>query len=115
MRLKIILSIIILLSGVTLFATSNYITKQVAIGRGEIAQWQAQVNKTNEIIDKSTQIQGLGNVITSPAQTKLNEGTKKSNYYANLATRLRIGGIAIIIVAVLFLFLIFVKYKKIGR
>lgn len=115
MRLKLIVSFIILFGGIALFATSNYITKQVAIGRGEIAQYQAQVKTTNQIIDKSSQIQGLGNVITSPAQEKLNAGTRKANYYANLATRLKIGGIALILVAILFLFLIFVKYKKINR
>jgi len=113
MRLKIIISIIILLSGLSLFGMANYITKQVAIGRGEVAEWQVQVNRANRIIDKSTEIQGLGNAITTPAQEKLNAGTKKANYYANLATRLKIGGIALILIAVLFLFLIFVKYKKI--
>lgn len=113
MRPKIIISFIILLCGVTLFAASTYITKQVAIGRGEIAQWQAQVNQSDQIIDKSTKLQGLGNVITSPVQENLNTGTRKANYYANLATRIKIGGIALIVVAILFLFLILIKYKKI--
>ena len=112
MRLKIILSVLIFVCGLSLFGLSGYITKQVAIGRGEIAQWQAQVNTTNRIINDQSSVKHFGNLLTAPVQEKLDAGTVKANYYTSLSNRLKIGGIVLILLSTFFVFLIVKNRKK---
>lgn len=143
MRIKIILGIIAIICGIGCFAVSGYITKQVAIGRGEIRSGQEKiksgqnqvdtaqsgVNTTNKVIDNTTQLKGLGGLLTSPVQEKINDGKgqinagkakikagiAKAEYYENIAMSLKIAGIVLIIIGLLLFFFAFELGKKLFR
>ena len=114
MKFKIILAIISLACGIGLYAFSDYITEQVAIGRGEIYRGQKTVDTINKTIDTTTQTQGLfSKPLTSGVQQKIDAGRRKADYYENLAKNLRMGGIALMILSgLLFLWGIFSRKKS---
>lgn len=138
-----ILGIIAIVCGIVLFVFSGYITNQVAIGRGEIRSGQAKVkagqekvntaqenvNTANKVIDNTTQVKGLGGLITSPAQEKINsgqaqinagqtkikKGIQEANYYEKLATQLKFGGIVLMVIGAVLLLFAFKIFNFFGR
>lgn len=153
MRIKLILAILAIICGIGLFATAVYIDKQVSIGRSEIRSGQAKIDAgqakvnsgqkqvkgaqsgvetTKTIVDNTTQVKGLGGLLTSPVQEQINSGqqqinagqkkinagrekikagTQQANAYERLAGYLKFGGIALMIVGILLLFLLFKKQR----
>lgn len=104
LNLKLIIGIVVVLCGIFLLTFSNYITVQVAIGRGDISRAQAQVNGINGLIDNSSRVHGLSNLFTGSAQNQINAGIQKANYYEKLSWELKIVGFVLLIIGALFLF-----------
>jgi len=143
MRIKIILGILAVISGVVLFAFSEHIAREVATGRGEIRSGQEKViagqrkvddaqtnvDTANELIDDSTRVKGLGGLLTSPAQEKIDsgqekidagrkkirKGTQEANYYEKLSGKFKIGAVVLILIGALLLLLSAKKGKGFKR
>ena len=109
---KRILGILILVAGVVMILYSNYIFEQIGEGKGKIARAEQQMQTGKELfsfapaqVTESPIVQGVGEHVSSSIQQKINEGKATIAYYEKVATGLKWGGWAAIIVgAILFLF-----------
>lgn len=153
MRIKMILGILAIIGGIVMFAFALYIDKQVALGRSEIQSGQAKidagqakvnsgqkqvnsaqagVDTTKTIVDNTTQVKGLGGLLTSPVQEQINSGqkqinagqkkinagrekikagTQQANDYEQLAGILKFAGVVCVITG-LFLLFFLIKTRK---
>lgn len=100
---KRIFGILLVLAGVALVLTSNYISNQVEAGKEQINSAQDKVDKGNSLFSMSPYTKDVGEQITGSAQKKIDEGKLQVIQYETLAGKLKIGGIALIIVGLLFI------------
>ena len=107
---KRIFGILLVLAGVALILTSNYITNQVEAGKEQISSAQDKVNKGNSLFSMSPYTKDVGQEITGSAQKKIDEGKMQVLQYETLAGKLKIGGYVLIIAGGLLI--IFGRRKK---
>lgn len=112
MRLKRILGIILLIVGIAMFFLSNYITEQVTAGKHKIASSQKQVDQGKGLFSLSPYTKDIGKEIAGSGQKKIDEGKQKVAEYEQTAHWLRIGGIVLAILGILFLIFSFVGRSK---
>ncbi len=111
MSWKRIIGILLVLAGITLILTSNYISNQVEAGKEQISSAQEKVDKGSSLFSLSPYTKDVGQEITGSAQKKIDEGKLQVIQYETLAGKLKIGGIALIVVGGLFM--IFGRKKKV--
>lgn len=99
------LAIAVMILGALLLLLSNYIAKQVAAGRVEIAHGQQKVNQVNSLFSVSKYTQPVGKELTKSGQRKINAGAAEADQYERIARQLQIGGVIVIAIgAALFFF-----------
>lgn len=111
MSWKRIVGIILVLAGIALLLTSNYIVEQVEQGKEQISSAQKKVNQGDSLFSLSPYTKDVGKEITGSAQKKIDAGKQDVLHYETLAGQLKIGGIALIVVGVLLV--IFGRKKRI--
>jgi hypothetical protein len=111
MKVQRILGILLVVAGIVLLGVSNYIKKQVAEGRIEIAAGQKKVDSARSVFSLSPATEPVGKMITSGGQKRIDEGTATANYYERMAGNLQIGGI-IAMVAGALLFILSYRRKR---
>jgi amino acid transporter len=97
MRKGMIIAAVLALIGVGMFGFSKYISSQVSEGRHKIARGQEKVDQLNQFLEKTTKTKAVGDLLTSPAQKKIEEGAQEADYYENLAYYLKIGSILFLV------------------
>lgn len=102
---KRIFGIILVLAGIALIFTANYISNQVEAGKEQISSAQKKVDQGNSLFSMSPYTKDVGQQITGSAQNKIDAGKLQVIQYETLAGKLKIGGIALIVVGVLFIIL----------
>ncbi|HSX10905.1 MAG TPA: hypothetical protein VLF94_04230 [Chlamydiales bacterium] len=105
MKKKKILGIALIVVGAIMLLFSHYIAEQVAEGRMRISSAQSTLNTTNRVFDQTQYTKPVGGLFTGGAQQRINAGTAEADQYADLAQKLQIAGIVLIIVGVGVLFL----------
>ncbi len=104
MKTKRILGIIIAIGGVVLILFSRYITSQVEEGQGRVSSAQRSVDQGNTLFSVTPESKAIGKSITGSAQSKINAGQEEISAYEQLARWLMIGGIGVIILGVVVIF-----------
>jgi hypothetical protein len=97
-NVKQVLGGIIFVGGLGLLYLAHYINVQVAAGNLEILSGQQKVNQVNGLFNMSPYTKDVGKGMTSGAQQQINEGKNTVEYYAMVANRCQIGGIAALVV-----------------
>ncbi len=110
MSWKRIIGILLALAGIALVLTSNYISDQVEAGKEQINSAQEKVDKGSSLFSLSPYTKDVGKEITDSAQKKIDAGKLEVIQYETLAGKLKIGGIALIVVGGLLV--IFGRRKK---
>ncbi|MBS0615875.1 MAG: hypothetical protein JSR58_04920 [Verrucomicrobia bacterium] len=110
MSWKRILGIILVLGGVALLLVSNYIANQVEQGKEQISSAQKKVDQGNSLFSMSPYTKDVGEQITGSAQKKIDAGQQEVIQYETLAGQLKIGGIVVLVVGLLFV--IFGRKRK---
>ena len=103
MKKKQWIGVILIVVGAILMFFSHHIAEQVAVGRGEIARRQQQVNSVNKLFSGSETTKPIGELLTGSGQRRINEGIAEADYYDALAKKLQIGGIILVIIGIGFL------------
>jgi len=113
MTLKRIIGILICIGGIALLFISNYIEKEVAAGKQEISSAEQKVGQGKTLFGLNPYTKEIGNkAIFDPAEKKIQAGKAEVAYYEALASRLRIGGIAAIVIGIAIVLIPFGAAKK---
>lgn len=112
MKGKKIVGIIVIIVGVVLFGVSNYIQNQIGEGKEKIAAAQKKLDQGQSLFSVSPVTKELGKGVISSGQKKINAANRTVAYYQDLAQKLQIGGIALVVVGALFLFVVKGQKKK---
>jgi len=102
---RMIIGICCAVVGIGLFAFSDYITKQVAAGRGQVYHAQSAVNTANKLFDKAN-LKDVGSTLTGGVQNKINKGRSQIASYELLSFFLKIGGVVLVIFAFIYALMI---------
>jgi hypothetical protein len=103
--IKKIIGIIVFVAGVALLCTSYYIKDQVEEGKGQIKSAQKKVNTANKLFSLTPETKQLGQGATNSAQKQIDAGKQQVGYYEDLAGKLQIGGIVLMVVGVGIIFI----------
>ncbi|MBS0625180.1 MAG: hypothetical protein JSS32_03945 [Verrucomicrobia bacterium] len=104
MNSKQITGIVLVLAGVAMLLTSQYIKSQVLEGKQQISSAQKKVDTANQLFSVNPVSKEVGKGLTGGAQRKIDEGRGEVAHYEQVAQVLNIGGIgAIIVGGVIFL------------
>jgi HAMP domain-containing protein len=97
MRIKTILGIIILITGIALLGVSFYIKNRVVEGQTQIAEAQDKVDTGKAIMSLNSVTREIGRGVAAAAQKKIEEAEAMATEYAKMAKQLQIGGIIVIV------------------
>lgn len=97
---KRILGLLLILIGAGFIYFSQYIADQVEHGREEIRSGQKKINTTRSIFSQSKYTEPFGEAITRPGEKKIAAGRRDIAHYSNLASKLELAGIVLIIVGI---------------
>ena len=97
MIFKRIIGIILILAGIGMIGTSYYIMNQVEQGKIQVADAQQKVDTGSTLFSLSPATKGIGKEITDSAGKKINAANEEIAQYEDLADKLKMGGIAAII------------------
>lgn len=111
MNTKRILGVIIVIIGIAMLFSSIYIKNKVLAGRQQISEAQSNVKQGSNILSLNPVSKEVGNVLMQGAQSQIDEGKRKADYYAQVAMWLKMSGIILIILGLLVV--IFGKKKKV--
>ena len=100
---KRIIGILLLIVGIALIVTSQYIKGRVEKGKTTISHAQKSVDQSKGLSSLSPYSEAIDKTITDPAQKKIDEGQADILYYENLAKQLQIGGIVLILLGIILL------------
>lgn len=95
-----IIAILIVVVGIVLLLTSNYISARVVTGKAQIASGQSQVDSTNSLFGRSRATKPFGQAFTGSAQSRINAGQVDVDRYERLAGQLKIAGVVLIIAGI---------------
>lgn len=95
MGIRRILGILILLAGLFGIGFSSYINNQVAQGQEQIASAQKKVDTGSKLSSLNPITKEIGKGVTGAVQEKIDEGQQEVDYYADMAQKLKISGIAL--------------------
>lgn len=104
MSVKKILGIIFVVVGIAFIYTSTYIKGEVEEGRGKIRRGQEQVDQGKRIFNLTPHTAPVGDVLTAPAQSKINQGRRDIVKYQQMSYWFMGIGVACIIIGVLLFF-----------
>jgi peptidoglycan hydrolase CwlO-like protein len=111
MNKKKTFAIALIIIGVIMMFTSHSIHDKVMEGKGQVAQAQETLDRGNSLFSLTPNTSELRKEITSSAQSKIDEGQKKIQFYEQLSSLLFIGGIVVIVIGIGTFFLAFLKKK----
>lgn len=97
MNIQRIIGLIALIAGVVLIGFSVYIKKEVAAGNAQIARGEQKISTTEKVFSLSPTTKQLGSGFTKSGKEQIAKGKEEIAYYTNLANKLQIGGIILII------------------
>ena len=109
---KRIIAVILVAVGVGLYLVGNYIEGEVAHGRKKISSAQKTVDQGRTITGLSPVTKDIGDIATSSAQRKIDEGREEADAYEELAGWLHGGGIILFIAGSGLLVFTFIRKKK---
>lgn len=99
------IGILVILVGVVLMVFSGYIAERVGEGRQQVESAQKKVDMGNRLFSVTPESKRAGKYIMNPFQKRIDEGKQEVGEYADLAYKLRVGGIILLVLGVV-LFLI---------
>ncbi len=97
MNIRRISGIVIIISGLSLYVFSTYIADQVSAGREKITKGEKNVNQLRDLTSLSPYTKGFGGLIADSGQKKIDAGKEEASEYEQLAHKLYLGGIALVI------------------
>lgn len=112
MSAKRIVSIVLLILGVGFYIFGTYIESEVTQGEKKIANAQGMVDKGKSLTDITPFTKGIGDMATSSAQKKIDEGKEKAHNYQILANWLHGSGIGLFVIGAILLGVSFIRPKK---
>jgi uncharacterized protein YjeT (DUF2065 family) len=104
MNTKKIIGIALIVVGAVMLFFSNYIAEQVASGKMQIQEAQGKVDSADSLFSQTKYTKPIGNVFTGSAQKKIDAGQSEVNKYESMSNNLKIGGIVLILIGVIVLF-----------
>ena len=107
MKSKKILSVILIVLGICLYLVGNYISNEVAKGRGQIASAQQSVDAGSKFAPSGP----VGDLATGSIQRKIDEGKQEADKYQVLANWLHVSGVVVFIAGLGILIFSFVRKK----
>lgn len=105
MKSKRIFGIVVLLVGVAMIFFSMYIMNEVTSGRAQISQAKRNVDQGTKIFNISPVTRGVGQTLSSSANKKIGKYSEEADRYERMAQLLRVGGIVLIVVGGVIIFL----------
>lgn len=116
---KRILGILILIAGIVMILFSNYIFEQIGEGNAKIASAESKMEAGKTMfgmapkqVTENPLYKGSTGMMTSSIQQKIDEGKHTIAYYEQVATWLKWGGWAAVIIGALLFLFSFGKKKK---
>lgn len=102
MKLRKIISPILVVAGVVLFIFGSYISSQVNQGQEKINRAQKGVNAACSIIKVNPNVEKIGKTVgTKPIQQKINEGQEQADSYKKLAFTFKVGGVSLFVLGLI--------------
>lgn len=101
--MKKIIAIIIIVVGLAALGGSFYVKRQVAQGRQQISEGQSKVDTGQGLLKSNPFTNEAGKILSAPAQSKIDAGTREADSWAQYAQWLKWGGIALIVIGFLIL------------
>ncbi len=114
MRWSYIPPIFVFLIGVGLIITASVIKHKVNEGQKRIAGAQLQVDQVRGLTDFNDYTAEIGEMLTEPAQKKIDAGTDKVSYFHKLSNWLMALGVFLFLLGVLWAFYLW-KRKAGGK
>lgn len=105
MNFRRILGILILLAGIASLILGMYITSQVEQGKMQVASAQKKVKQSTGLFNMSPYTKGVGDTLSNSAQKKIGEANEMIAQYAQYATWFKIGGVAMIVLGGIIIFI----------
>lgn len=100
-----ILGVIIIIVGIVMIFVSLHIEREIVQGKGKISSAQRQVDTGKGFFDLFPGTKPIGKELTRSAQEQIDQGKRDIVYYQKLSERLFYGGIVLIVLGILLLFL----------
>jgi len=97
MRLQRMIGIIALAGGVVLLGISMYIKSEILAGNEQIAAGERKLSTIDKVFSVSPTTQQYGSQITKSGRSKIAKGKEDIAYYTDLANKLQIGGIILLV------------------
>ena len=97
MSIQRIFGIIVLIGGIVLIGFSMYIKSEVIAGNEQIAEGEQKINTADKLFSLSPTTKELGGQLTKGGKEKIAKGKEEISYYKDLANKLEIGGIVLIV------------------
>ncbi len=101
MNLRRVLGILMIVGGIVLILTSNYISERVLEGKAQIASGQRKVDTADSVFGMSRATKPVGKAFTGSGQRRIDAGQREVDRYEQLAGQFRMGGYALIIVGLI--------------
>jgi hypothetical protein len=93
-----IIGLIALIAGVILIGFAMYIKQEVVSGNAQIARGEQKINTTEKVFSLTPTTKQLGSGFTKSGKEQIAKGKEEIAYYTNLANKLQITGIILLIV-----------------
>ncbi len=91
--------ILVLIAGVVMIGAAQYIYGEVSQGREQISSGERSVSQGKKLFGVNPVSKEVGNtVIFNRADSRIAAGKMQADHYANLASKLEIGGIVAVLV-----------------
>jgi len=104
MRWSYVAAILIALIGVSLIITASVIKHKVNEGQRRIAGAQEQVDQVRGLTDFNDYTAEIGEMLTEPAQRKIDAGSEKVSHYHRLSNWLMALGVFFLVLGALWAF-----------
>jgi len=105
MKFMRILGLILILAGIASIGTSMYIKNEIEKGKMQIAVGQKRLNQGKQMLNLAPPAtKPVQDVITSPIQSKIDQGKRDVAYYETMSNLLMGGGIISIVLGILLYF-----------
>ena len=112
MKIKRILSGVLIILGIGLYIFGSYISGEVSMGREKIESAQKNVNQGRKFSQINPFSKEIGGMFADSAQKKIDEGKQEVDKYYILANWLHGGGIVIFVAGIGLLAFSFVRKKS---